>query len=155
MHCKQYHTNQCHDREHWGDHWPNDGRYKVSVCRLFFDKMSSNDRLATVGWLTPDDRATFGRCHDVNFFKRSAVSPMTKPWKSADRTMKLLTLMLRQKNSSADQNISQNWYRRQPIFPKFAHRPSGGWLVKVIVASFIPFYIIYEYIHVSLTIKIR
>ena len=55
-----------------GDHRPNDGRYSASVCRRFFDKMSSTDRRAINGRLTPDDRATVGRFHDVNFFKKSA-----------------------------------------------------------------------------------
>ena len=55
-----------------GDHRPNDGRYLASVCRRFFDKMSSTDRLAIVGRLTPDDRATFGRYHDEKIFKKSA-----------------------------------------------------------------------------------
>ena len=36
----------------------------VSICRQFVDKLSSTDRLAIVGRLTPDDRATFGRYHD-------------------------------------------------------------------------------------------
>ena len=52
-----------------GDHRPNDGRYPASVCRWFFDKMASTDRLAIVGRLTPDDRATIGRYHDENLFK--------------------------------------------------------------------------------------
>ena len=55
-----------------GDHGPNNGRYPASVCRWFFDKIASADRLAIVGRLTPDDRATFCRYHDENFFKTSA-----------------------------------------------------------------------------------
>ena len=55
-----------------GDHRPNDGRYPVSVCIRFFDKISSTDRLAIVGRLTPDNRATFGQCHDEKIFKKSA-----------------------------------------------------------------------------------
>ena len=39
-----------------GDYRPYDGRYPVPVCRRFFDKLSSTDRLAIVGRLTPDDR---------------------------------------------------------------------------------------------------
>ena len=54
------------------DHRPNDGRYPASVCRQFFYKMSSTDRLTIVGRLTPDDRATFGRYHDEKIFKKSA-----------------------------------------------------------------------------------
>ena len=47
-----------------GDHRPNDDRYPASVCRRFFDKKVSTDRLAIVGRMTPDDRATVGRYHD-------------------------------------------------------------------------------------------
>ena len=55
--------------------------------------MSSTDRLAIVGRLTPDDRATLGRYNDEKIFKKSAdcrpiigrpspdASPMTKPLK--------------------------------------------------------------------------
>ena len=64
------------------DHRPKNGRYPASVCRRFFDKMSSTDRLAIDG-----------RYHNVNFFKTSAdcrpfigrqspdAWPMTKPMK--------------------------------------------------------------------------
>ena len=54
-----------------GDDRPYDGRYLVSVCRRFLDKLSSTERLAIVGRLTPDDRATFGRYHDEKIFKTS------------------------------------------------------------------------------------
>ena len=55
-----------------GDHRPNDGRYPTSVCRWLFDKMSSTERLAIVGQLTPDYRATFGRYLDEKIFQMSA-----------------------------------------------------------------------------------
>ena len=48
-----------------GDQRPNDTRYPASVCRRFFDKMSSTDRLTIVSRLTPDDRTTFGPYHDL------------------------------------------------------------------------------------------
>ena len=54
-----------------GDHRPNDGRYSTPVCRRFFDKMSLTDHRVINDRLTPDDRATVGRFHDVNFFKKS------------------------------------------------------------------------------------
>ena len=80
-------------------------------------KISSNNR-PTVGRSSGDHRPTLRRWQN--------------PWKSADRSTKLLTWVLRQKNSSADQKISQNRCRcrptigrRRPIFPIFAHRPSG------------------------------
>ena len=52
-----------------GEHRPNDGRYPASLCRRIFDKMSSTDRLAIVGRLSPDDRVTFGRYHDEKFLQ--------------------------------------------------------------------------------------
>ena len=69
MHCKQYveHKPRFMIGRQLGDHRPT-----ASVCRRFFDKMSSADRLAIVGRLTPDDRATFGRYHDEKIFKKSA-----------------------------------------------------------------------------------
>ena len=127
-----------------GDHRPNDGRYPVSVCRRFFDKMSSTDRLAIVGRLTPADRATFGRCHDEKIFKKSAdyrpiigrsspdASPMTKPLKIGGSVNETFNLGASTKKLSADQKICQNRCRRRPtigrrrpIFPILAHKPSG------------------------------
>ena len=127
-----------------GDHRPNDGRYLASVCRRFFDKMSSTDRLAIVGRLTPDDRATFGRYHDEKIFEKSAdcrpiigrpspdASPMTKPLKIGGSVNETFNLCASTKKSSADQKICQNRCRRRPtigrrrpIFPFLAHRPSG------------------------------
>ena len=102
-----------------GDHRPNDGRYPASVCRWFFDKMSSSNRLAIVGRLTPDDRATFGRYHDENFFKTSAdcrpiigrlspdASPMTKPMIIGESVNETFNLVASTNKSSADQKISQ------------------------------------------------
>ena len=93
-----------------GVHRPNDGRYPASGCRRFCDKMSSTDRLAIVSRLTPDDRATVGRYHDEKIFKMSAdvgrssgdhrptLHRWQNPWKSADRSTKLLTWVLRQKS---------------------------------------------------------
>ena len=131
------------DRES-GDHRPNDGRYPASVCRLFFDKMSSTDRLAIVGRLTPDDRATFGRYYDEKIFKKSAdcrpiigrlspdALPMTKPLKIGGSVNETFNLGASTKKSSADEKICQNRCRRRPtigrrrpIFPFLAHRPSG------------------------------
>ena len=127
-----------------GDHRPNDGRSSASVCRRFFDKMSSTDRLAINGRLTPDDRATVCRYHDVNFFKKSAdcrpiigrpspdASSMTKPLKIGGSVNETFNLGASTKKSSADQKICKNRCRcrptigrRRPIFPFFAHRQSG------------------------------
>ena len=127
-----------------GDHRLNDGRYPASVCRRFFDKMSSTDRRAIKGRLTPDDLATVGRFQDVNFIKKSAdcrpivgrpsldASLMTKPLKIGGSLNETFNLGVSTKNSSADQNIGKNRFRcrppigrRRPIFPFFAHRPSG------------------------------
>ena len=127
-----------------GDHRPNDGRYPASVCRRFFDKMSSTDRLAIVGLLTPDDRATFGRYHDEKVFKKSAdcrpiigrllpdASPMTKPLKIGGSVNETFNLGASTKKSSADKKICQDRCRRRPtigqrrpIFSFLAHRPSG------------------------------
>ena len=100
-----------------GDHRPNDGRYLASVCRRFFDKMSSTDRLAIVGRLTPDDRATYGRYHDEKIFNKSAdrrpiigrpspdASPMTKPLKIGGSVNETFNLSASTKKSSADQKI--------------------------------------------------
>ena len=133
-----------------GDHRPNNGRYPASVCRWFFDKMASADRLATVGRLTPDDRATFCRYHDENFFKTSAdcrpiigrwspdASPMTKPMKIGGSVNETFNLGASTKKSSADHKICQNRCRRRPtigrrrpIFQNFARRLSAdrrfGW----------------------------
>ena len=110
-----------------GDHRPTDGQYLVSVYRRPFDNMSLTDRLAIVGRLTPDGRATFGRYHDENFLKsrpivgqspgdhRPTLHRWQNSWKPADRSRKLLTWLLRQKKLSADQIVSQNRcrYRRQ------------------------------------------
>ena len=98
----------------------------ASVCRRFFDKTSSTDRLAIVGRLTPDDRASFGRYHDVNFFKTSAdcrpiigrpspdASPMTKPMKIGGSVNETFNLGASTKKSSADQKFCQNRCRRRP-----------------------------------------
>ena len=126
-----------------GDYRPYAGRYLVSVCRRFFDKLSSTDRLAIVGRLTPDDHATFGRYHDEKIFKTSAdcrpiigrpspdASPMTKPLKIGRSVNETFNLCASTKKSSADQKIFQNRCRRRPtigrrrpIFPFLAHRPS-------------------------------
>ena len=127
-----------------GDYRPYDGRYPVSVCRRFFDKLSSTDRLAIVGRLTSDDRATFGRYPDEKIFKTSAdcrpiigrpspdASPMTKPLKIGGSVNETFNLGASTKKSSADQKIFKNRCRRRPIIgrrrPIFLfldHRPSG------------------------------
>ena len=127
-----------------GDYRPYDGRYPVSVCRRFFDKLSSTDRLAIVGRLTVDDRATFSWYHDKKIFKTSAdcrpiigrpspdASPMTKPLKIGESVNETFNLGASTKKSSADQKIFQNRCRcrptigrRRPIVPFLAHRPSG------------------------------
>ena len=121
-----------------------DGRCSASVCRRLFDKMSSTDRLAIVGRLTPDDRATFGRYYDEKIVQKSAdcrpiigrpspdVSPMTKPLKIGGSVNETFNLGASTKKSSADQKICQNRCRRRPtigrcrpIFSFLAHRPSG------------------------------
>ena len=146
MHCKQY----VEDKPKFmigrqsGDHRLNDGRYPASVCRRLFDKMSTNDRLAIVGRLTPDDRANFKRYHDEKIFKKSAdcrsingrpspdASPMTKPLKIGVSVNETFNFGASTKKLSADQNIHQNRYRRRPtigrrrpISPFLANRPSG------------------------------
>ena len=128
-----------------GDHRPNDDRYPASVCRRFFDKMASTNRLAIVGRLTLDDRATFDRYHDVhvNVFKKSATcrpnirrpspdaSPMTKPMKIGGWVNETFNLGASIKKSSANQKISRNRCRqrsiigrRGPIFRNVPRRPS-------------------------------
>ena len=127
-----------------GDHRPNDGRYPASVCRRFFDNLSSTDRLAIVGRLTPDDRATFRRYHDEKIFKKAAdyrpiigrpspdASPMTKSLKIGGSVNETFNLGASTKKLSADQKIFQNRCRRRltigrrrPIFELLAYRPSG------------------------------
>ena len=127
-----------------GDHRPNDGRYPAYVSLRLLDKMSSTDRRAIDGRLTPDDRATVGRFHDVNFFKKSAdcmpiigrpspdASPMTKRLKIGGSVNETFNLGASTKKLSADQKMCKNRCRcrptigrRRPIFPFFAHRPSG------------------------------
>ena len=116
----------------------------VSVCRRFLDKTQSNDRLAIVDRLTPDDRATFGRFHDVNFFTTSAdcrpiigrrspdASPMTNPMKIGGSVNETFNFGASTKKSSADKKFSQNRCRRRPtigrrrpIFQNFARKPSA------------------------------
>ena len=107
-------------------------------------KCQSTDRLAIVGRLTPDDRATIGRCHDEKIFQKSAdcrpiigrpspdASPMTKTLKIGGSVNETFNLGASTKKLSADQKICQNRCRRLltigrrcPIFPFLAHRPSG------------------------------
>ena len=114
-----------------GDYRPYVGRYPVSVCRRFFDKLSSTDHLAIVGRLTPDDRATLGRYHDEKIFKTSAdcrpiigrpspdASPMTKPLKIGGSVNETFNLGASTKKWSADQKIFQNRCRRRPTSPDF------------------------------------
>ena len=118
-------------------------RYPASVCRRFFDKMSLTDHLAINGRLTPDDRATFGRYHDVNFFKKSAnclpiigrpspdALPMTKPLKIGGSVNETFNLGASTKKSSADQKICENRCRRRPTIGRrrpiaFFRSPSVG-----------------------------
>ena len=120
-----------------GDHRPNDGRYPAFVYRRFFNEMSSTDRLAIVGRLTPDDRATFGRYHGVNVFKSAAdcrpfigrptpnTSPMTKPLKIRRSVNETFTFGASTKKSSADQKIIQNRCRRRPMLQNSANRRSA------------------------------
>ena len=82
-----------------GDDRPNDGRYRTSICRLFFNKMSSIDHFAIFGRLTPDEWATDGQYHDVNVFKKSPDATLHQcqnPLKSADQLTKLLSWVLMQ-----------------------------------------------------------
>ena len=137
-----------------GDHRPYDGRYPPSVCRRFFDKMSSTDRLAIVGRLTPDDRATFGRYLVEKLFKMSAVcrpiigrpspdaSPTTKPLKIGRSVNETFSLGASTKKSSADQKICQNRCRRRPtigrrrpIFPFLARQTVGLGNVTVVLVG--------------------
>ena len=141
MHCKQYNTNE---RLWSADSRAIIGRYPASVCRRFFDNMSSTDRRAINSRLTPDDRATVGRFYDVNFFKKSAdcrpiigrpspdASPTTKPLKIGGSVNETFNLGASTKKLSADQKFCKNRCRcrptigrRRPIFPFFAHHPSG------------------------------
>ena len=88
-----------------------------------------------------NDRETFGRYNDVYFFKISAdcrpiikrlspdVSPMTKPLTIGGSVNKTLTWVLRPKTKkSADHTKAKfgaDVGRHRPMFPMFAHRPSG------------------------------
>ena len=104
------------------------GRYLASVCRRIFDKMSSTDRLAIVGRLTPDDRATLGRFHDEKIFKKSAdcrpiigrpspdASPMTKPLKIGGSFNGTFNFGASTKKSSADQKNLPKSVLDFPIF---------------------------------------
>ena len=127
MHCKQhmYKPTFLISRQS-GDHRPNDGQYPASVCRRFFDKMSSTDRLAIVSRFTPDDRTTFGRYHVERIFKKSAdcrpiigrpspdASSMTKPLKIGGSVNEAFNLGVSTKKSTAYQKICQNRCRRRP-----------------------------------------
>ena len=100
-----------------GDYRPYDGRYTVSVCRRFFDKLSSTDRLAIVGRWSGDLRSIswwkksskrrpiVGRSSGDN---RRTLHRWQNPWKSADRSTKLLTWVLRQKSRRPTKNSSKN-----------------------------------------------
>ena len=144
MHCKQYveHKPKFTIGRQSGDHRPNDGQYPASVCdgslikchrptvlRSSADwrpmierpstdimmKKSSKSR-PIVGWSTGDHCPTLHRWQN--------------PWKSADRSTKLLTWVLRQKVVGRPKNYQNRCRRRptidrrRPIFLFCAHRPS-------------------------------
>ena len=98
-----------------GDH----RRYPASVCRRFFDKMSSTDRLAIVGRSTADDRATFGLYYDERISKkvgrlsadhRATIAGRCTDDKTPENRrigqQKLLTWVLRQKKVVGRPKIS-------------------------------------------------
>ena len=109
-----------------GDHRPNDVQNPASVYRRFFDKMSSTDRLAIVGRLTPDDRVTIDGYHDVNFLTKSAdcrsiigrpssdASSMRKTLKIGGSVNETFNLYASTKKSPVDQKISQYRCRHRP-----------------------------------------
>ena len=119
-----------------GDHRPNDGGYSASVCRRFFDKMSSTDRLAIVGRLKPDDLATFGRYHE-KIFKKSAdcrpingrpspdASPMIKPLKIGKSVNETFNLGASTKKSSVDQKNLRKSVPTSPNCPIFGSTTVG------------------------------
>ena len=123
-----------------GDYRPYEGRYLVSVCRRFFDKLSSTDRLAIVGRLTPDHLATFGLYQWYSWWKKSSkrrpivgwlsgdhrptLHRWQNPWKSADRSTKLLTGVPRQKNRRPTKKSSKsgaNIARQSADVARFSH----------------------------------
>ena len=142
---KQYNT--CTNRNLWsayrptvGDHRPNDGRYPASVCRRFFNKMSSTDCLAIVGQLTPDDRATFGRYYDEKSSKSRPIigrpspdaSPMTKSLKIGGSVNETFNLGASKKSRRPTKNLPKSVLTpadnrpTSPDFPIFGS-PTVGW----------------------------
>ena len=122
-----------------GDHRPNDGRYPAYASRRLLDKMSSTDRRAIDGRLTPDDRATVGRFHDVDFFKKSAdfmpiigrpspdASPMTKRLKIGGSVNETFNKKVvgRPKNLQKSVPISADNRPTSPDFPIFSSPTVG------------------------------
>ena len=112
-----------------GGHRPNDT-----------DIRPSTDRLAIVGRLTPDDRATFGRYLDEQIFNMSAdcrsiigrpspeASPMTNPLKIGGSLNETFNLGAATKKSSADKKsakICADVGRQSPDFPIFGSPTVG------------------------------
>ena len=132
MHCKQYDDKlQFMIGRQSGDYRP------ISVCLSAYGSLitlSSTDRLAIVGRLTPDDRATFVRYHEWKnlqnvgrLFGRSSgddcptLHRWQNPWKSVDRSTKGWTWVLRQKSRRPTKKSFQNRCRRLPTIG--LHRP--------------------------------
>ena len=117
-----------------GDRRPNDDRYPASVCRRLFDKMSSTDRLPIDGRFTPGRPST-----DIMMKKSSNIRPIVsrssgnhRPtlhrwqnlWKSADRSTKLLTWVLRQKSrrpTKTSAKIGADGSRQSADVARFSH----------------------------------
>ena len=147
MHCKQYNTNH--------SLWSADsraiiGRRTADIRCLSADGSLINCHRPTVWRSSADWRPMIGRhSADIMMKKSSKRRPIVgrssgdhrptlhrwqNPWKSADRSTKLLTWVLRQKSRRPTKKSSKigadvgrrrpTIGRRRPIFPFLAHRPS-------------------------------
>ena len=124
------------------------GRVTADIQRLSADGSLIKCHRPTVCWSSADWRPMIGRpSTDIMVKKSSKSRPIVgrssgdhrptlhrwqNPWKSVDRSTKLLTWVLRQKSRRPDQEICQNRCRRRPtigwrrpIFQFLARRPSG------------------------------
>ena len=140
VHCKQYNTNQ--------SLWSADSRAIIGLMTADIRCLSADGSLInchrpSVWRSSADWRPMIGRPSADMMKKSSKRRPIVgrssgdhrptlhrwqNPWKSEDRSTKLLTWVLRQKNRRPTKNSSKigaDVGRRHPIFPFLAHRPSG------------------------------
>ena len=135
MHCKQYNT--CTIQRLWSaDSRAIIGRMTADIRCLPADGFLIKCHRPTVWRSSADWRPMIGRpSADIIMKKSSKSRPIVgrssgdyrptlhrwqKPWKSADRSTKILTWVLRPKKKlSADQKICQSRFRRRPTSPDF------------------------------------